>query len=278
MKTLLNFNKPSMRNDLHVQFHTQIRNLIQPQLAELGLTTAFYDAYTKSIYEEQDFVNRASGSELTRKLAALDAERDRFFRYIFNSISNLQNSKEEADAEHYAILREYILTKYPLSIARMGNKEESACLRGLCNDMREDKLRPIVEAVGLMPYVERLEQSNDDYDATFLLRNEEQVNLGNRLMLRLRESNDRFFDQLTAITVGQANALDTTTPTYAPSGRFIDLLNGLITTFRSRVRSYYSGSTATPAAESATESGTEPVAEATPASPDLPASPTKSEG
>lgn len=238
MKNLTSFYKPSMHNDTHQAFHKMAYDILSQNAEALGLNAAAMTRYSQSLEHEQTFINRTLGSQYTDMLRDADKVRDNAFRYLITRLSAALYGSSDDDLQYAPAIKKYILDKYPLTIASIGDKEETSQIAGLLVDLELEEVKGYVTAMKLGDAVSALSSANEQYQALYILRNEERSKYITEDMAKTRVVNDEYFDLFASRVLVLANDFDTSAETFEPANAVLDQINELLADFRARVKRY----------------------------------------
>lgn len=104
----------NMKHAEHVQFHSNIRNLITTTSPDkIGLSASVFNPYRDAILAEQDIVNRAQASTFTAEMEEADKLRCRIFRLIRYKMQAINYEDETSDVgKMKSLVQKSFLTLY----------------------------------------------------------------------------------------------------------------------------------------------------------------------
>ena len=231
-----------LSNAYHVSFMSNVKTAIEKVGAEnLGIAADLLERFTNAITAEQDVVNKARASVLTRQLAEYDRLRDAYFRRIIYKLRIAENDvlDETITDELIATIDTHILKQYPLSIANDANQKQTAQMRGLIADL-ETYLSTNIEKFDLLNDIAMLKDANDKYEQTYMQRFTERTGL--TPTSECRQTSEAVYLQITFTLAANANTISDQPLVQAKAqtcGQVIDEVNLLIQDFK--VKGYKSG-------------------------------------
>lgn len=171
-----NFAMSRLSNSFHASFH----HAVVTQVSEvgdspLGLYDGFCAQYLASVNKEQDIVNRTLGSAKTETLRAADELRDRYFRAVRNVLRNTKNASSDSIRDLYDVINKKLIKPYPGSMTNEGDHQESSHIRGFIYDVRQFLTAEQINKLGIKEDLEAMEAANEEFEAIYLERVEEQV-------------------------------------------------------------------------------------------------------
>lgn len=235
MKIIENVPSTRFSNAYHVSFFQNVKVCIDKFGAErLGLDTAIYKRFTDAVAVEQDIVNRARSSALTRQLAAYDEIRDNYFRRIWYKLKAAQFDTQNP-AMTQAIqetIRVQFLETYPITLTANANQVETAKIRGLILDLNENLMEQL-EMLDIEGDIAILENANQRYEQIYMERNAEKN--ASLVTKDCREATEQAYMQVAYSLAVLANSTSSDAAEqakYVFCGRIVDEINLLIKDFR----------------------------------------------
>lgn len=151
MLTLTHLTLDRLKNAEHVQFNTNVRNLIEEADTEkIGLSDLVFTPYVQAIGAELDIVNRALGSAFTLEMQATDQKRDVIFKRIRRKLELCEYEDVESEAYKAApVVRKHFLDKYGAGVVNLPYQEQTATLSGFIMDARAILQPEQIEAIGI---------------------------------------------------------------------------------------------------------------------------------
>ena len=134
----------------------------------IGLEQTVYAAFAQAISEEQDIVNKASGSVYTQEMQIADAERCNVYRRIMRKLTVCEF--EAADSvQHMAwpVIERNLVVPYGLSVVQLPLQEKSAVITGFIMDARNQLTSEQLQKVGITSDLGQLESANTKFVSMF---------------------------------------------------------------------------------------------------------------
>ncbi len=234
-----NFSFSKLTNVYHVSMNSSVFNMIEAMGAsKLGLSEATVNAYKLAIDQEQDLVNRTTGSDKTGVINQYDAERSNLLRYVLNVLSNAKFSNDKTLAEAVQTIDSKILAKYGLNIVREATQKKTALIRGFVLDV-EQFLHSYIGKLGIEKALSDLTTVNEAYQTTYLSRvSEQSASSKNSKEFRMRT--EALYDKVVACVNFYAsldNAVDEDSmQRHSASLEFIQSLNMLQKRIRQSIK------------------------------------------
>ncbi len=152
----------NMKHAEHVQFHSNIRNLITTTSPDkIGLSASVFNPYRDAILAEQDIVNRAQASTFTAEMEEADKLRCRIFRLIRYKMQAVNYEDETSDVgKMKSLVQKSFLTLYKSSDCDRPAQEKTAILAGFVLDCREQLNDEQIEALRIDSDLDDLESAN----------------------------------------------------------------------------------------------------------------------
>jgi hypothetical protein len=188
------FRYEHLRNETHVEFHTNVNALFVKYTPEaLGIET-LYPPY-KTLFDEEvaalDVIRR---SELTAEIRAKDHERDRIYRGLAGSVKACRDHFDPAKRQAAEKL-EVILEHYG-NIARKRLDEKTAAIEDLHREWTKQENFLQVTTLGLGDWLAQLAQVNRDLEQLLMGRYEEAAKRPQIPMRSVRKELDKVFRTL----------------------------------------------------------------------------------
>lgn len=153
-----------MKNAEHVQFHSNVRNIITTATPDkLGLSNDVFNPYRDAILAEQDIVNRALASIYTPQLEEANTKRVAIFRmirYKLNAVNSLTADAYPNVVKLQSKVQNALLNVYKASICNLAYQELSSTLAGFVLDCRELLTDEEVETLTIDADLDDLESAN----------------------------------------------------------------------------------------------------------------------
>ena len=192
IKAIINrFRYDHLRNEAHVELHTNVNTLfVKYSPEELGIA-ALYPSY-KALYDEEvaalDVIRR---SELTAEIMEKDHERDRLWRGLADTVKGYLNHFDP-DKRHAAEKLEVILEHYG-NIAAKSLDEETAAIEDLHRELIKQDNFIYVSALGLGDWLAQLVQVSRNLEALMMSRYDETAKRPDIRMRSVRRELDKVF-------------------------------------------------------------------------------------
>ena len=208
--TLIAITLVNMKNAEHVQFHTNVRNVINSAgIAKIGMPQAVMTPYITAVAAEQDIVNKTQASTYTKDLEAADAARTQCFRLIRRKLE-LVNYVDDSSPLYplQNIVNIALLGKYSPDVARLAYQEKSANLTGFVQDCRNLLEGEQVETLGIDGDLDDLEEKNQRFMQLYQERIDERAATEVAMTDKLRAATDDAYKLLVVTINGLANLVD----------------------------------------------------------------------
>lgn len=241
MNSILKMGVTRLTNTYHISFHASFYNLVNEAGADqLGIPQNMIEAYKAAIDREQDLVNRSMTSDKTAVIRQHDQERDRLYRFIYNVLTNTENSADPAVVELYATVEAKILSNYSPSISREGDQKETALIRGFLLDIDSFLGNAAVAKLGIREAMNKLAEANEAFQMAYLSRVQEQAESGTGVALECRARTDEQYQSIVTVLNYYASRRDSSDETvmsfYVNCMSFIPNANMLIKRVRAVVK------------------------------------------
>ena len=182
-KIIIRFEYPRLRNEVHVELHTNVNTLFVKYSPEgLGIET-IYPVYKARYDEEVAALDVIFRSELTAEIVEKDHDRDRLFRGLTDSVKAFRNHFDP-DKRHAAEKLEVILEHYG-NIAAKSLDAETAAIEDLHRELIKQDNFVYVSALGLGEWLGQLVQTSRNLEALMMSRYDETAK---RLDIRMRNA------------------------------------------------------------------------------------------
>lgn len=210
-----------LRNNKHFQFHAEARALVEKHTPEALKIEAQFADYSARFALEDEGLKKIVKSALTRRIQDADADRDKTFGGLAETVRAACRHFAAATRESAERVR-VVLDTYG-NVAHLPLNEETSAIFNLLQDLRSAKTAPDVAAVGVGAWVNELERRNGVFDSLVKTRYEE---TGERSDVVLKAERAKVDEAYRAI-VKRINALAEVEgeAAYKP---FIDTLNAVI--------------------------------------------------
>ena len=221
----------NMKNAEHVQFHTNVSNVItNAGTEEIGLSDTVFNAYRAAITAEQDIVNRTQASTFTKDMEVADAERTQQFRFIRRKLE-LVNFASASDplAKLQNIVNIALLGKYSGEVARLPYQEKTANITGFIQDCRTLLTEQQLATLTIDGDLEMLQMANKKFTQLYHDRIDERTATETSLTDKLRAETDSAYKLLVVTLNGLANLVDPAKQTQTEVCRTcVDAINQVI--------------------------------------------------
>ncbi len=209
-----------LRNQVHFQFHSEVKAMIERETAEkLNVTEAFAD-YISLLDEEDRGLEQIKQTALTGKLVKADDLRDETFSGLISNVKSL-TKHFNADIREKATAIDLFIAPYG-NVAIASYNEETAMIYNITKELLERYVEALT-VCNLKEWVETLQQQNEDFKVIMAQRNEAITNQEPVHMRSLRKQVDSVYRLMEKRV--EASALLNGDELYAD---FIKQLNGRI--------------------------------------------------
>jgi hypothetical protein len=188
---IIRFSYENLRNEAHVEFHTNVNALFVKYTPEaLGIAT-IYPSYKARYDEEVEALDVIRRSELTAEIVGLDHERDRIWRGFADSVKAFRNHFDP-DKRRAAEKVEVILEHYG-NIAAKTIDEETAAIEDLHRELIKQDNYLYVAALGLGDWLGQLVQTSRNLEQLMMARYEEASKRPDIRVRSVRKELDKVF-------------------------------------------------------------------------------------
>ena len=188
---LIKFCYEHLRNEAHVEFHTNVQTLFVKYTPEaLGIKT-IYPSYKALLDDEVDALDVIRKSELTAEIKVKNHERNRLYRGLADSVKACRNHFDPGKRPAAEKL-EVILEHYG-NIAHKRLDEKTAAIEDLHRELLKQENFLQVTALGLGDWLECLAQVNRHLEALMMTRYNEASKRPNIRMRSVRKKLDKVF-------------------------------------------------------------------------------------
>ncbi|MDR0582100.1 MAG: DUF6261 family protein [Prevotellaceae bacterium] len=188
---IIRFSYEHLRNEAHVEFHTNVNALFVEFNPETLGIKPLYDVYKPLFDEEVAALDIIRRSELTAEIVELDHERDRLYRGLADNVKSFRNHFDP-DKRRAAEKLEVILEHYG-NIAAKTLDEETAAIEDLHRELIKQDNYLYVSALGLGEWLGQLVQTSRNLEALMMNRYDEASKRPNVHMQRIRKEVDKTF-------------------------------------------------------------------------------------
>ncbi len=196
-----------LKNAEHMAFHTNVRNFITTAGAEaIGLNQLVFNPYRDAILEEQDIVNRSTGSAYTKEMQEADKVRDMIFKRIRHKLQ-LCELEDTSTVAYKAtpVVQKHLLGKYGSGVVNLPYQEQTATLAGFVLDCRELLTDEQVEGIGIDSDLDDLESANIKFGRMYQERVAEKAMSDTKISAKLRQATDAAYLALAVALNALAN-------------------------------------------------------------------------
>ena len=199
-----------LKNAEHVQYHTNIMNVIEGADAEaIGLPELVYGPYTSAIMEEQDIVYNASGSPYTQLMQEADVERCNAYRRVFRKLSVCEvESPASVAFKAWPTVSKHLIDPYGGAVTSLAQQEKTAVITGFIKDCREILTSEQVSAIGIDGDLDDLQMANQKYERMYQERLNEKSLYSASSNATYRATTDACFKHLYTMLNALANDPD----------------------------------------------------------------------
>ncbi len=166
---LKSINLYKLRNQVHFEFHSEVKALIERETAEkLNVAEAFVN-YVELLKEEDRGLEQINQTVLTRKLVDADEQRDFTFSGLVSNAKSLTKhfnaAIREKAMEIVAFMDDY------KNVPSANYNEETAMIYNITKALLEEYADALTTC-NLKEWVEALQQQNEDFRAIMVERND----------------------------------------------------------------------------------------------------------
>ena len=151
-----------LKNAEHIQYHANIRSVIENLDAEeMGMPSTIYNPYRQAINQEQDIVNKATGSIYTPQMQEADQLRNDCYRRIYRKLMVCELEPEvTTQRKAWPTIEKHLITPYGLSVTQLPMQEKSAVINGFVLDARNQLTSEEVKAAGIDGDLDDMDSAN----------------------------------------------------------------------------------------------------------------------
>lgn len=161
-----------------------------------GLNLKTYtDDFSAAFVSFDKALKQAQKTGYTELIIEADDERDNILAGMLGSLRAMLRfpDKDVADAAAKLIL---VTDKYGSGVARLPQREETAVLTNLVEDLRNTENAPLLQKVGLTAWVDKLDLSNKAFDDLYTHRTEKEAEFITGLTRTERSNMQTAFEKL----------------------------------------------------------------------------------
>jgi len=211
-----------LRNDAHFQLNSEFLNLvIKTTPAALKLDSALWAEYVQRYHTLDATLKKITMSALTEKIKAADDARDDVFAGLvkFQKMSLEHYEPETRDAARKI---DVVFHSYG-NIAAKPINEETSAIFNFVQELKSDTYKNLVTLTGLMPWVNKLAQKNEEFESLIQERDRESAAKTQVAVKTARHSVDEAYRYVVK-TINAMIHLGTLTECAA----FVDTMNAVI--------------------------------------------------
>ena len=161
---ILNTNLKNLRNNEHLNYMNEVKQLIAEQTAAALNIVNQTDLFLKALLQEEEAINPQLKSEKSDLLVDADARRDFTFRGMADAVqSACHHFKPDVRAAANKLQTE--IFKPFGNIARLNFNEESTAIDSMCTDLKTNYAAEC-NLIGLNEWIEELENDNKNFKKT----------------------------------------------------------------------------------------------------------------
>ncbi len=168
--------------------------LEKENLETLKLTTVVAE-FTKSLELLEKALTQARKTGITESLLEADNLRDNIFTGFTNVLRGMTYFSDVIISEAAVAITD-VVKKYGKGVKRLPQREETAVLTNLIEDLKNDEYKEQVAVAGLTIWVEKLEQANVEFENLYTQRTEKEAQFVVGLAQMERENMQNAFVKL----------------------------------------------------------------------------------
>ena len=192
---ILNTNLKNLRNNEHLNYMNEVKQLIAEQTAAALNIVTQTDLFLAALLQEEEAINPQLKSEKSDLLVDADARRDFTFRGMADAVqSACRHFKTDVRAAANKLQTE--IFKPFGNIARLNFNEESTAIDSMCTDLKTNYAAEC-DLVGLNEWIEELENDNKNFKKTASDRVDES---SVKTQLKMKEVRSKVDEAYKAIT------------------------------------------------------------------------------
>ncbi len=200
-----------LKNNAHFEFHLEVKKMVEQHGADKLNIAELFKVYNELINKEENGLENVRQSDITKKLAKSDEERDQIFKGLYANIKSQTKHFDSLIVE--SAERLMIVFKNFGDIYRLSYNEETAAMSRLTKELTEEYMEDLKKTT-TDTWVAKLKEINEAFRDLMLLRNEETavkepVNIRN-----LRKEIDEVYNNIikrinaSALLQGEENFID----------------------------------------------------------------------
>ncbi|PID87803.1 MAG: hypothetical protein CSB06_03310 [Bacteroidia bacterium] len=177
------------------QVMSDIRSFLgEEEVEQLGLLAYVHD-FEASLFSLDKALLQAQKTGYTKKIAETDSLRNSVFTGFIGSVRSMKYFPDKGIADAAGRILNAI-KKYGSGIQRLPQREETATLFNLLQDLREESLHADLKKTGLNIWVGRLESANRNFDELYMARTRKESEFIVGLTRSERDKMQNAFDRL----------------------------------------------------------------------------------
>ncbi len=183
----------------HLMDFFEVMNIVESFLQKEDLEalklTQVAGEFTQTLAVLEEALTQARKTGITESLLEADSLRDNTFTG-FNTVLKGMTYFPDDTISQSAIAITDVVEKYGKQIQRLPQREETAVLINLIEDLKSEQYTPKVIATGLTAWVEQLEQTNNEFENLYTQRTEKEAQFIVGLTKTERENMQKMFVKL----------------------------------------------------------------------------------
>lgn len=192
---ILSINLPRLNNAEYTQFMSNVEKLVEIATpAKLGVSSEFFGLFKENIQMLTDISNQSKISDSTKKLEALDKERDSLAVYLLATFRI--ERKTPIENKRLAAISLYNTTKNYIGLQNLPNRQETQVIEGLIADLEKPEYKVHIETLGLTEVVSTLKAKNLEYKELTKDRAESQISNKLESAKKVREQVNLQYDEI----------------------------------------------------------------------------------
>ncbi len=152
-------------------------------------------AFTDSLAVLEQALTQARKTGITKHLLEVDKERDAIFTGFKMVVKGMEYFPDETIADSATALVD-VVKKYGKKVQRLPQREETAVLKNLIDDLQSATYKEQVAKVGVNTWVEKLAEVNTEFEKLYTERTEKEATFVVGLAKEERENMQNAFERL----------------------------------------------------------------------------------
>ncbi len=183
----------------HLMDFSEVMHLVASFLKKEDLTTLKLVIISEEFHQALDELGKsltqARKTGITESLLEMDRLRDTIFTGFKTVVKGMTYFPEKtiSDAANNIKL---VVEKYGKKVQKLPQREETAVLTNLIEDLTTDEYKKDVQTAGLTTWVEKLEQANNQFEELYTQRTEKEAQFVVGLAQKERENMQEMFVKL----------------------------------------------------------------------------------